>query len=297
MKRVVILSLLTAVVVGGCSETSGGEPDADRMSEGLAPDAVAERYGYDVEQAEMTPVYELVPAFRDPNDPYARDLLAAECLKGVIEYRAHNPHVAMPFMDLRSRQPIFNLELATEFGYPYLRETEETRSMEQESMVDLSDEQFQAMVECGEKTDERLGKIPDRILTVIEDAGWEYSDSDTDLIEAIEGWRTCMDPLGIPDMHDQPNPTPPKSVVPEAFEATEIGDHEVSTVPLTDREREVAIADAKCREKVDYDFVLHAARAEGELIAIGSDIESFEAARVEAEKYQKKIEEVLAELG
>jgi|SRR5690625_2463219 len=292
---VVICVTLLAGTVAGCNSFSNDEEQRLPVATLNAVEEIADKYGYDAENEELTPVYVIAPKFHDPRDGLARDLLAQQCLAGVVEYPVMPQGGWHPYAHPRTQQPIFDLEIATEYGYPYLRNIEGYSS--EHTSQPVSEEQLDAMIKCGERTDNRLGDAPDRLLVEIEAAGWEYSESDAELNKAIEDWRKCMDPLGIPDMHDKPAPLPPKSLVPDAFEATEVGDDAIGTVPLTEREREVAIVDATCRDKVDYDYALHVARAKGELIAIGSDLESFEATRVALDKYFENVEAVLAEFG
>ncbi|MNW69084.1 hypothetical protein D3C74_480080 [compost metagenome] len=65
---------------------------------------------------------------------------------------------------------------------------------------------------------------------------------------------------------------------------------------MSDREREVAVIDARCRAE-GYDEAVFHARVEGELAAIGRDVEGFEATRDDYLEYQKRIDAVINELG
>ena len=102
------------LAVAGCSS-------ATQITTGLPGDEVAARYGYVAAKADLTPVYALVPGFRDPADGYARDLLARECLRGTVEYLPAVPGASGGFVDERTRQWELTEEVASVHGYPFLR--------------------------------------------------------------------------------------------------------------------------------------------------------------------------------
>ncbi len=290
-----VLGVLMVAGAVGCDSSSGSADEA------LTAEEVAARYGYDMSTATVSPVYALVPEYRDPLDGYARDLLARQCLQGVFDYPAVPPGSEPTLIDdERTGQRLFNEEIAQQWGYPQFR-LPSSRNVAVGDDVEITsaidDAMVQdAMVQCGERTGRRLGSPPERVFADIESAGWESVPASAEVQEAIVGWRTCMAPAGVIDLPDEPGEMPPASVVspPEDAQGNET---DTGIIPLSDREREVAVADARCRAEVGYDGAVLRARAEAELAAIGRDIEGFEAGRRAYEEYQKKIDEVITELG
>lgn len=288
--RVLIVGVLVvASVAAGCDASSGS------AREELAADEVAARYGYDVSTATLSPVYALVPQYRDPMDGYARDLLAEQCLQGVVTYRAVPPGSGATLIDERTGQLVFDEEIAQQWGYPQFR-LPSTSDGAVGDGVEITPAMHDTMVLCGQQTDERLGQVPERPFAAIESAGWEAVATAAEVQQAVGAWRTCMAPAGVVDLPAEPNEMPPASIMsltpdPQGNE-TDVGE-----AVLSDREREVAVLDARCRAEVGYDDAVLRARADAELAAIGRDVEGFEAGRRAYEEYGKKIDEVITELG
>ena len=284
-----LCALLVTLAVAGCGSTGATEDDTS-----LSPEQVAQRYGYDVGSTDLTPVYALVPQYRDPRDGYARDLLAARCLAGVVTYVAVPPGSADPFTDERTGQPLFTAEIAARWGYPALRGSEAAVDTAVPDEVEITDEIHASMVECGKAADERLGAVPERFLADVETAGWDAVPADPEVQAALAAWRECMAPAGVVDLPADPHEMPSPSVVGRT------GGEEVDAgagVPLSDREREVAVTDADCRGSSGYEEAVLQARAEAELAAIGRDLERFDASRRDLEAYSAGIDAVITELG
>ncbi|MET4223968.1 hypothetical protein [Oerskovia enterophila] len=283
--RALIAGLLVTAALAGCS--AAGAADGPEPGRGHSD------YGYDESTATLTPVYELVPQFNDPRDGYARDLLAQECLQGVVEYRPAEPGGEPTLFDARTGQARFDEQIAQQWGYPHLR-SEPARDSGVPDGVEITPATQDAMIACGQRTDERLGAVPSRYLSTVEAAGWEAVDGDAGVQEAIQAWRTCMGPAGVVDLPERPVEMPSESVTGPIGDAD--GMLVDTAVPLSDREREVAVIDARCRAEGYDDAVFHA-RVEGELAAIGRDVEGFEATRNDYLEYEKRIDAVINELG
>lgn len=283
-------------VLVGCT-AQGANPDGDTVaSSGAGPAEVAERYGYDIDASVgLTPVYALVPEYSLPEDGYARDLLARECLAGVVDYRVTPPSHADRFTDARTGQPIFDVQVATESGYPFLRRDPLAAEGQVISPdVEITDAIDEKMHACGEQADERLGQPPVRLLSEIAYAGWQRVETDGRVADAVERWHACMAPVGVVDLPEDIGDMPSPSVLGGAAANRFVPD---TDVPLTEREREVAVADATCREEVQYPQTVHRVRAEAELEMIGRNLDAFDAVRSEYEDYQAGVEKVIAELG
>jgi hypothetical protein len=286
---VLIASLLAISTVTACTPATGSP------SKALDPEAVASRYGYDLGTATLSPVFAIVPEYKNPNDGYARDLLASKCLNGVVEYRAVKPGTVDQPIDDRTHQISFNEQIAAQFGYPQLRMPQPVDSAVPEN-VTIDDAMMAKMRECGAQTDKRLGAVPERMLSGVEEAGWEAVAGSQQVRDAAEAWRTCMEPVGVVDLPVDPSQMPTPSVVSPQKDA-QGNEADTASIPLSDREREVAVADARCRAQVDYDGAVLRARADAELVAIGRDVEGFDAGRRAYSEYEKKIDAVITELG
>lgn len=284
-----IVSLLAISTLTACDSSSGSD------GEELTAADVAARYGYDVSTATLSPVFALVPEYKDPNDAYARDLLAEECLKGIFEYRAVKPGSEPSLTDERTGQPTFNEEIAAQWGYPQFRLPNSLESAGPDD-VEITPAVSAKMQQCGEDADKRLGAVPERMLSGIEEAGWDAVRSSAEVQQATAAWRTCMAPAGVIDLPNEPNEMPPASVANPTPDSQE-NETDTANLALSDREREVAVSDARCRAEVDYDGAVLRARAEAELAAIVRDIQGFEAGRRAYQEYEKKIDGVITELG
>lgn len=287
-----VAGLLAISTLTGCSasDDSGGDV--------VTADDVAARYGYDISSAALSPAFALVPEYKDPKDGYARDLLASECLRDVVEYRAVEPGTGPSLIDERTGQLAFDEDIASQWGYPQLRLPTGTDSAVPDG-VEITPAIHDAMVQCGEQADERLGLPPERLLSTIESAGWDAAATSPEVEEAVGQWHACMAPAGVVDLPDRPDEMPPASVVSPGSQAQDDQGNLVgvaNSVPSA-REREVAVLDAQCRTTAGYDAAVLRARADAELTVIGQDVDAFEAARTAYQEYEKKLDEVITELG
>lgn len=280
-----------SALASGCSSTGGASdsPEAQEVDPKLAAD-VASRYGYDIDSATQTPVLALVPEYQSPQDIYARLLLLKQCMSGLAEYQVTPPQPTTDadVFDPRSGDRRFNKQIAERWGYQ-IPPMDPTNEMAEAG--DVTAETVAKEEECGTHTRERLGNPPAALLGNITTAGWDALKASDDVRARAAEWKTCMTPAGIIDLPDNPQDMPSPSVAPMADEAPTEG-----RVP-TAREREIAVMDAQCRDQVGFTAAEMRARAEGELSAIGRDIEGFESVRLEYQEYAKGIDQVIQELG
>lgn len=284
---------LTACVLGiGAFATGCGSPSTP-ASDGLTGTEVAARYGYDLASATLTPVYALVPEHRNPRDGYARDLLARQCMDGIAEFQVVPPRPDSDRgFESRTGQRIFTEEIAAEWGYQLPPRTIPVVRPDAETWTPAVEEKG---LRCGERTRERLGLPPERLLNEIESSGWAAVATSDEVTTAAEEWRECMAPAGVIDLPDRPHEMPSASVV-SPMSPQEQDQPPGSIVPSA-REREVAVMDARCREEADVDGVELRARAKAELVAIGRDIDAFESIRRDYQEYDARIDQVIEELG
>ncbi|MBK5224483.1 MAG: hypothetical protein JJE52_16730 [Acidimicrobiia bacterium] len=288
--------ILCAAIVAGCGD-GGGSSNADGV-DGSPIASTADRYGYDLATASLTPVYELVPEHKDIRDDYARDLLAQRCLEGVVDYTPITPDVVSPFSDYRTGQRVFNEEIAAQWGYSATRVNPLGHGPLPPG-VTVTPAIDEAMRECGRETDERLGQPPQMLLGEIEAAGWDALSTSEELDAAAAAWRSCMAPAGVVDLPLRPSGTASPSVsTPGAMVPDAQGNLQSdANVAPSEREIEVAVADARCREESGYTATELRVRAEAELEAIGRNLEAFDAVRDDYQQYARGIDDVIAELG
>lgn len=284
---------LTACALAiGTLATGCGSPSAP-ASDALTATEVAARYGYDLASATVTPVYALVPEHRDQRDGYARDLLLRQCLDGIAEFQVVPPTPDLdPGFDPRTGQRLFTEEIAAQWGYQLPPPTIPIVRPDAETYTPAAEERG---LRCGERTKERLGLPPERLLNEMESAGWAAVETSDEVAAAAEEWRACMAPAGISDLPDRPHEMPSPSVVPPL--SAEEQDQPPGSIMPSAREREVAVMDARCREDADVDGAELRARAGAELAAIGRDIDGFESVRRDYQEYNAKIDQVIQELG
>jgi hypothetical protein len=284
---------LTACALAiGTLATGCGSPSAP-ASDALTATEIAARYGYDLASATLTPVYALVPEHGDPRDMYARNLLLRQCLEGIAEFQVIPPTPDLdPGFDPRTGQRIFTEEIAAQWGYQLPPPTIPIVRPDAETYTPAVEERG---LRCGERTRERLGLPPERLLNEMESAGWAAVETSDEVTAAAEEWRACMAPGGVSDLPASPHEMPSASVVPPM--SAEEQDQPPGSIVPSAREREVAMMDARCREEADVNGAELRARAEAELTAIGRDIDGFESVRRDYQEYNAKIDQVIQELG
>ncbi|MGY2074842.1 hypothetical protein [Blastococcus sp. SYSU DS0828] len=276
----------------GALATGCGSPSAPASDAATATE-VATRYGYDLASATLTPVYALVPEHRDQRDGYARDLLLRQCLDGIAEFQVVPPSSRSdPGFDSRTGQRIFTEEIAAEWGYQLPPRSIPVVRPDAETWTPAVEEKG---LRCGERTRERLGLPPERLLNEIESAGWAALEASDEVTIAAEEWRACMAPAGVMDLPDRPHEMPSESVVAQMSPAQQ--DQPPGSIVPSARERDIAVMDARCREEADVDGAELRARADAELAAIGRDIDGFESVRRDYQEYNAKLDQVIHELG
>ena len=294
-QRRVGAAIMCAVLIAGCSD-GGGSSNVD--SDAPPAVVVADRYGYDLDSAALTPVYELVPEYLAVRDDYARDLLAQRCLEGVIDYTPISPDLVSPFWEERTGQRLFNEELAAQWGYSATR-VNPLSGGPLPAGTEVTPAISDAMHECGRQTDERLGQPPQQLLGGREEAGWDAASTSDEVQASAEQWRSCMAPAGVIDLPSSPDQMPspsvltPGSMVPDAAGNLQA---DASVAPSA-REIEVAVLDAQCREESGFTATMLRVRAEAELEAIGRNLEAFDAVREDYQQYARGVDDVIAELG
>ena len=289
-------AIATLAILTGCTSSDGGA--ALSGTSAAAPDITADQYGYDLDTATLTPVYALIPEYNDPRDGYARDLLARECLTGIVDYQPVILGETDPILDQRAHQAKFDETIAARYGYSALRlhPVSDGAVADHVTITEDLSAQLQA---CGARTDERLGNPPARLPATIESAGWQAVDTDPAVARAASAWKQCMQPAGVIDLPERPSDMPSASIT-AGHGGTEAADGTVtepSSTGPTQREIDIATLDVTCRTTHDWDAVILRARAIAELTAIGNDPESFDATIDAYKAYDAKISAVIAELG
>jgi hypothetical protein len=238
----------------------------------------------------------LVPEYKNPNDGYARDLLGRNCLAGTVDYLVVPPGTSNSIIDERTGQLIFNESVAGQLGYPSLRASVNEPDTAIPDGVTITQPIKAAMEACGKKADERLGLPPEGALSSVESAGWTALSSSDKVRQAGLDWKKCMEPLGVVDLPDSPRSMPSRSVIPSDA-VDKDGNVTGSSPSPSARERDVAVADARCQEQVGFNHAELEVRADAELAAIGKNIEGFESARTQYKTYEAGVDKVIAELG
>lgn len=298
--------LCAAALLAGCS---GGGEGADGATsgpggDGLSPEAVAERYGYDPATAALTPVFELLPNYNDERAHIAEQLVVRECMKDVVELPIDRAAEDPTFFEPRTHQARKTEELAAQWGYAFHypsftqpedpADTEAARAHREQVLA--TPEGQAALTECQAELRERLPEPPILAMWEIEFAGWEAADVDPAVLEAAAAWRVCLEPAGVIDLPEDPMNMPSRSIQ-EAMGIPDTGALNAPLPPASQWERDVAVADVRCRESSGWTQARWDARIQGELAAIGQDVQGFEAARLAYAEWGTRLDSVMAELG
>src|SRR5690625_465390 len=239
--------------VGACSNSD------DSPEEGLSIEEVAARYNYDVDSAELTPVYELAPAFDPSEYEYASHVFYADCLKDVVDYDIPEAG-ARSELFTQDNQLMFNEEIASTWGYPGLRlPRQEAPGI---SDADLTPDVQSEFDRCGDEMSKKMDSPSPVAMNDFYGAGWDATEGNSDIKNAEDKWYECMAPVGVVDLPETPGGMPPESFWGEP---NEDGHYADQPVELTEKERDIAMADAQCRTEAGYDEAVFRARAEGEL--------------------------------
>lgn len=286
-----------AVLVGGLSAAGcGGGVTGGAGTRTLDAAEVADRYGYDLASSELTPVYALIPEYNDPRDGHARDLLARRCLEGVVEYEPIQLGEQANFSDERTRELIFDEQVAAQWGYSAQR-LHPISDGAAINNVTTTPAVSEAMQQCGREADERFGTPPQLLPNDVQAAGWDALATSDELDATVARWRECMEPGGVIDLPPNPHEMPSPSVVTPGSQVEENGGLVGTDVLPSAREIEVALLDARCRDESGFTETEFRVRATAELEAIGRNLEEFDAVREEYRRYGEGVDDVIAELG
>lgn len=297
--------LCAAALLSGCSDSGqGGDGTSPGPSgDALSPGAVADRYGYDEATAEMTPVYELVPNYNDVRGDVAVELVIRDCMRDVVEIPIMRSTEDPQFFEPRTAQARKTEELAAQWGYamhyPSLVLPEDPLNTDaaraHREQVLATPEAQAKLTECQAQMRERLPQPPMDLMSTIEFAGWQAADVDPAVVKAAQAWRVCMEPAGVIDLPEDPMLMPSESIRKAAGVDDEFQDS--AAPPASQWEKDIAVADVRCRESSGWTQARWDARIQGELSAIGQDVQGFEAARVAYAEWGAKVDSVMAELG
>lgn len=150
---------------------------------------------------------------------------------------------------------------------------------------------------CWSEANEVVG-IPkgDRDFSLVEgltNDAYKKASERKEVIAATEQWRSCLAPVGVPDLEKSPEDMPPDSLESDepAIDppATFGGD-----VP-TSEERRVAVADAKCRESSGYARAIYQAEWDEQVTALGENADSLDRYDKQMQKMNRKALTVIAE--
>lgn len=200
---------------------------------------------------------------------------------------------------------LFNVEIATEFGYhtgPYdAAERRKERADLDAYLITVSTPTGSAAeAECIAEQEASAPPLPDGVRVGDDLAGRAYNAAivDQQVLDAVERWRDCMEPLGIENLPEWPEDMPTS----ELAETWRDGRPSGETAPIFDwtpppaEEFEVAIADAQCREESGFAEAFYEAEWNAQVALMADNQEKLEQAEASIQKYDQELDQVLAEL-
>lgn len=260
---VAVAVALTGLPLAACGQgepgaaTTGG-PDVSAVSpEDLPADGVTSVTGLVVKNYEKGTL---------PTDPYRRiesgiqnyasDLYIAMCMS---DSGYHYPVVAYDWNDPGNEEftgyaRVRSVEEARQYGYRLAPEETDPEELEAAAYIDSQPAAYQ----------DKLSSCIDSMVEdplfadlVLDDIPFTEGSSENPAVKtAMEEWRACMAPLGIPDL-----PEDAPGIAPSV--AAQLGLGEVDDQSLTDLsaitayEIEVAVADAECQVSSGYDRLVY----------------------------------------
>lgn len=199
---------------------------------------------------------------------------------------------------------LFDVNLAEEFGYGNSRELARTDAEESRwRAIDAANKEVgqtatAAVDACFGTTGKKLGTTgeTDPYSLAEQLAGNAYDDAvrAETVVAAERKWRSCMAPVGVADLPDSPNLMPSESISglrPGTDAPSAIG----SETAIPARERQVAVADAKCRVSSDYTKAAYLAEWDAQVDALRQHADDLTRYRRQADAEQKRAEQIIAE--
>lgn len=265
----VVGALLLSVTVTSCGAGDGGTPEA-----GAAESAAAEAMSVDVSSmtAEDVPADGVVSASglavknyetgALPLDPYvqpdvrlqgyAHDVAMALCMKAegyhypVIEFDWNSPDATTSTHYKRARTPeearLYGYRLSPSDGDPQVREAGDYISSQP------ADYHTQ-LGACADSVNEM-----DMFSTVVVGTNAHITgiEENQALRDAMQQWRDCMKPLGIPDLREDYPGLSPSLASKWGFDLPD-SNALIDLTSLTDEEVTIAVQDAQCNASSGYD--------------------------------------------
>ncbi|QAY61247.1 hypothetical protein ET475_15500 [Microbacterium protaetiae] len=229
-------------------------------------------------------------------DTYAENLLVEPCMEDAgYEWK-------VPYRDAKAKSPMltalglwnFNRSVASTYGYHYSMNPPMENAADwegfQKMTQSISDAEFDTLRACQSEARKAVPSSDDPVnyIMTVASSAEEAAASDPSVTSSESQWRTCMLPLGIADLPDNPLKMPSQSM--NVLYGLDDGSWSIS-----DDEVKTATFDFDCREssgwrKAYYDAEWNAQVAQ--LDKYGDDIVRM-GKRVAA--IDKKIDEVIAE--
>lgn len=198
---------------------------------------------------------------------------------------------------------LFDVEIARNLGYggaPYdaAERRRERVEMERYAVALETPEGAAAEEECLNEQQRRMPPTPDW-LNAASNLGntYEIAQVDQVVLDAIERWRDCLEPLGIEGLPEWPEDMPPR----ELWEGWKDGPTDenapiVEWTPPSTEEVELAMADAQCREDSGFAEAFYGAEWDAQVALMAENQDKLERIHASIEAYKQELDQVLAEL-
>ena len=230
------------------------------------------------------------------NNEWAENVLTAECMaaKG-LEYRFVEPRDFGAVWNDEGRR-LFDEDVAEEYGYhtdpPHYAAIE---SSEWNSRLAAEDPRWtESYDSCFAEVRAEL-PVPDKLMyaDLMGADAYRMALEDEAVLAAAEEWRSCFSDETSISVSVDPDEMP----TIELAEEFSLYDDEIAPSPITDREREVAGADARCRASTGYTKELYEAEVGFQRDFMEERASELVEVRRVVQAYEGRAEDVLHDRG
>jgi hypothetical protein len=234
---------------------------------------------------------------------YATQLLAKECMDKTqydwpLPAQTVEPPTGESWNDVGRK--LFNPELARKYGYGNSPEhvIPEAERAANDAFVaaanGMDDQGGAAFDSCWDRASKKLRtqSDPTELAQSLQTAG-ETSPHDRALVRtAVQKWKKCMAPAGVADLPSDPNEMTPTLFLSEDAVGANI-DNTDSIV--SDREREVAVLDARCQRSTGWLQASYNAEWDQQAEALRTHADDLKRNQAEALRQRQRALSVIAE--
>lgn len=292
----VLAAVMSLTACTAADDRDGGDPPAGAGSD------VESMFTKNVDRWAM-PLDGFTMAPESPKKDAARWVLVRACMigKGHTDYPQSGFDLSQTESQTRNSwyRILFDESIAKTWGYHEQPigspERLDAAAAAADKIVDNALDDFDA---CNAEAREQLGDVPAGVIDVpkLGIGAFEGAKQAPEVLEAVQRWKDCMAPQGIPDLPDDPFDMPVESLKARFGWSTTGGD---TTGPATPGIEEIAVAtaDAACRTSSGFTQARYDAEWDRQIDQVSSNLAALERTSEAWDAYEAHLDELIAANG